>query len=473
MSPDHSLRVELAAVHPDGNRVLYSVRRGGQDEVELRLRDVAAGSDLPDSLPWGLYSSAAFTRDGRGFLYAHRSRSQGPRVRFRELGTSSEMDRELFGTGYGPRSFLNVTEIDDQGRLLYTVQHGWSSTELHLGSLEGGEVTPIVRGFEGRSYGRFVEDELWVHTSVDAPNNRLVVIDPATPEPANWREVIPEGEHVLQDYSLIEERLYVTYLVDLSERIRVFDLDGTFVSEVAVPDLHSVSIAAAGPGKALLTLESFLQPEVSYLLDLESGEREIFRDSEVPFDAGAWVLEQERFRSRDGTEVPIVVVRTGSPVKEAAPALLTGYGGFNVALTPRFNARVVVWVEQGGVFAQANLRGGSEYGERWHRDGMLENKQNVFDDFIAAAEWLVDEGLTQTDRLAISGASNGGLLVASAFTQRPELFRAVLCGFPDLDMVRSSISSPKPTTCRRCSSTEMLRSPSSSSSCGCTRPTRP
>jgi prolyl oligopeptidase len=278
---------------------------------------------------------------------------------------------------------------------------------------------------------------LFVRTNLDAPLNRLMEIDLDRPAVENWREVVPEAEDVLQGVAVIDGKLYLTYLHHVASRIRVFEFDGTPAGEVEVPEHHNASIRGAGEGKALLSLASYLQPPVTWLLDLETGEREVFREPQAPFSGDGYVLKQVRYTSKDGTSAPMYIAhREGFEPDGTTPALLNGYGGFNVSLTPRFNPLAALWLEAGGVYAVATLRGGSEYGEEWHQAGMLHNKQTVFDDFISAGEWLVAEGYSDPDRLAIHGASNGGLLVGASLTQRPDLYRAVLCGFPELDLIR-------------------------------------
>jgi len=235
----------------------------------------------------------------------------------------------------------------------------------------------------------------------------------------------------------VGDRIHATYLHNVSSKIRVFVLDGTAAGEVPVRDFHSASIEAFGEGKALLSVTSLTTPEIRYLLDLKTGQREVLEEPKVAFKEEDYAVKQVWHSSKDGTRVPMYIVhRKDIELDGDHPTVLNGYGGFNASQTPRFRPSTAVWLENGGVYAMANLRGGSEFGEPWHRGDILENKQNVFDDFIAAAEWLIDQGYTNPKRLAISGASNGGLLVAAALTQRPELFRAVLCGFPDLDMIR-------------------------------------
>ncbi|HXV61371.1 MAG TPA: prolyl oligopeptidase family serine peptidase [Vicinamibacteria bacterium] len=438
MSADLTTKVEILSVSSDGKLLLYSLRDGGEDEIEVRVRDVESGKDLEDRLPRALYAGVAFGRKDAGFYYTHRSRAEGPRVRFHVLGDPLEKDETIFGEGYDPTSFVNAREVADGKYLVLTVNHGWARSELHLQDLgTGAPARPLAKDVDARFEPQFHEGLLYVRTNLEASNNRVLAIDPAKPERESWKEVLPESSDVLTDFAFLDGKIYASYLHEVSSRIRVFALDGTPSGELAVPEHHSAQIRGAVEGKAFLELSSFHRPPITYLVDLESGERELWQERELEIDADALVVEQVRYRSADGTEVPMYLFyREGLRRNGDTPTLLFGYGGFNVALTPRFDPMALVWVEHGGLYAMANLRGGSEYGEKWHRDGMLENKQNVLDDFIAAAEFLIDEGYTAPDKLAIRGTSNGGLLVASAMTQRPDLYRAVLCGFPDLDMVR-------------------------------------
>lgn len=438
MSADQTTKVDILSVSPDGKLLIYSVRDGGQDETEIRIRDLEKGVDLEERYPKALYSAVAFRKSGGGFYYSRRSRETGARIYFHEMGSEIDADIEIFGEGYDPRSFINVSELGDGRYLLFTVNHGWARSELHFQDLEkGGPPRPIIDDADARFYPKFHKGLLYVRTNLDAPLNRVIGIDLGNPARDRWREVVSEGEDVLQDFSFIDGRMVLSYLREVSGRIEVREMDGRSVGEIDVPEYHSASIRGASEGKAFLTISSFTQPPLTYLLDLENGTREVWEERNVDFDPEGVTVEQVRYESKDGTEVPMYVVhREDAAMDGSNPTLLYGYGGFNSAQAPRFDAMGALWVERGGVFAMANLRGGSEFGERWHRDGMLENKQNVFDDFIAAAEWLIENHYTNPKKLAIRGVSNGGLLVASCLTQRPELYRAVLCGFPDIDMVR-------------------------------------
>lgn len=436
--PSGTTRAAIRDFSPDGSLMLYSVRDGGPDEVEIRLRDVVAGRDLPDRLPEALYGNVFFDDEGAGFYYVHRSRTEGPRFRYHVLEAPPSADVELFGEGVGPESFLSVSRAGD--RFVYAVQHGWARSDVYVHDPSAG--TPpvaVVTGAPARFRPRFVDGELFLLTNLDAPNNRVVAADLDDPEsdPSNWREVLPEASDVLVNYHVADGSLYAEYLRDVSTRIARFDMDGAPTGEIAVPPGHAASLRLRSDGSALLSLSSLTAPARVLEVDLETLEADEWMAPQAPFDGADFELTQVWYASKDGTRAPMYVAhRRGLELAGDAPALLYGYGGFNVSLLPRFDARAAAWMERGGVYAMATLRGGGEFGEEWHRAGMLENKPNVFDDFVAAAEWLIASGYTNPNRLAIRGASNGGLLVAAAATRRPELFRAVYCGFPDLDMIR-------------------------------------
>jgi prolyl oligopeptidase len=437
MSATHNTRVSIRSLSRDGGLMIYDVRDGGADEVELRIRNLRTGEDLPERYPWALYNDAEFNEDGSGFFYGRRSRRTGPRFYFHRMGTDPAEDEEIFGDGYGPTSFINASRVGDGRYFLFTVQHGWARNEVWLKDRRREQLMPIVVDTEAHFDARYSDGEILLRTDLDAPNYRVVAVNPARAEQNRWREIIPESEDVLQSYTTIDDRYYVTYLHNVSTKIRVFEKDGTPAGEIAVPEHHTASIRGGDDGKATLRLTSLIAPQTEYELDLETGERLVSDEPDVEFATDGYVLNQVWYKSKDGTSVPMFVAHSsGIELTGDRPTLLYGYGGFMSSQTSRFSSVAAVWLEEGGVYAMANLRGGTEFGERWHRDGMLENKQNVFDDFIAAAEWLIENGYTNPDRLAIRGASNGGLLVAAALTQRPELFRAMLCAFPDLDMIR-------------------------------------
>jgi prolyl oligopeptidase len=447
LDPAYRKRVQISALSDDGRLMVYAVRNGGADEVELRVRNLDAAEDLAELYPWALYDDVFFEDHGsEAFYYIRRSRETGPRLYRHVIGTDPATDEVVWGDGFGPTTFIGARMVDDGRSFLLTAQHGWARHEFWVMDRNSRRVRPIVTAIDAHlsnidwsdDQDGFPSGAFLARTDYEAPNYRLVAIDPNEPQPAHWRTVIPEQDDVYLSHSTIEGRYYVSYLHNVGTRIRVFEKDGTPVGEVEVPEHFSATIRnAPGDHTAYLTLRSFTTPATEYLVNLETGEREISESAKVTFATDDYVVRQVWYPSKDGTQVPMhIVYPRGLDLTGDHPTLLYGYGGFTLAMRPGFSALAAVWLEWGGVYAVANIRGGNEFGERWHRAGMLENKQNVFDDFIGAAEWLIDNGYTNPERLAIRGGSNGGLLVAAALTQRPDLYRAVLCQFPDLDMVR-------------------------------------
>ena len=441
LSPDHTTSVALHDISDDGRLVAYAVREGGVDEVSIRLRDVDTGEDLPDVLPPARYGAVALTPDGEGFYY-ERYGDVTPRVMYHALGSNPSTDRQIFGEGY-ERHHIPVTLLSDDGRWLvvHVIEGSSGPTEIHVKDLRGDGpfVTAIADGVS-ESWADFAGGLLVITTNLDAPNKRVVLADPANPASDAWREVIPErDEVVVQSASGLGGRLAVSYLEDVRPRVAIYDLDGTHVRDIAFDTVGSVGggVGSWESSEAFFTFETFHVPSTIYRYDLEAGERTVWAAAALPVAAGAYQVTQQWFRSKDGTRVPLFIVhRPDVALDGSNPTYLTGYGGFNLSLTPAFSALATTWLEAGGVFALANMRGGGEFGEAWHQAGMLANKQNVFDDFIAAAEHLIAAGYTSSARLAIGGGSNGGLLVGAVSNQRPELFGAVVCTYPLLDMVR-------------------------------------
>ncbi|MEZ4416062.1 MAG: prolyl oligopeptidase family serine peptidase [Gemmatimonadota bacterium] len=432
----HRTPVEVIGYSEDGRLLAYAIRQGGADEIEVRFRDLETGMDLPDRLPNALYSGIAFDEDGTGLYYTHRSRTEGPRIRHHVLGSELSDDVELWGQGFGPTTYINMERVGDGAYRIFTAQHGWASNDLYL-QRRGAGIEPVLVGSGAHLQVRYREGKLYVLTDWNAPHYRLMVVDPERPQPERWLELIPETEDVLESYAFIGDHIYATYLHEVENRIRTYDLQGQPVGEVEVPPMSTASVRAGDEGKALLTVSNHVQPAITYEIDLETGARSVKEPPEIQFDANGLTVDKVWFQSTEGARAPVYVIhREGIPLDGSHPAILNGYGGFNVAIKPGFSTTAATWVQAGGIYAIATLRGGSEFGEEWHQDGMLTHKQHVFDDFIAAAERLIELGYTSPDHLGISGGSNGGLLVASAMTQRPDLYRAVLCTYPDLDMVR-------------------------------------
>ena len=438
LDPTYRTLIAMGDLSPDERYMMYTIRDGGADEIAIRILDLTTLEDLPDRLPTALYGRIEFSANGDGYYYTHRSRQTGPRIRYHALGTDPSEDRDIWGEGHGPTEFIGMEIVGDGRYRIFTAQHGWARNDVYLQDLRGdGEIRPVTVGESAHFDVTFHDGLLYMRTDLDAPMYRVVVVDPSQPEREQWEETLSESEDLLEDFAFIEGRIYATYLHDVSQRIRVFEMDGSAAGEVDVPEHVSASIRVAEEGKPRLTLNGHLTPSTAYEMDLESGRREVIDESDVPFDPAGFVVEQEWYTSKDGTRAPMYIMhKEGILLDGSHPTLLNGYGGFNSAIKPGFSTTAAVWLEMGGVYAVATLRGGSKFGETWHRDGMLENKQHVFDDFIAASEWLIDNGYTNPERLGITGGSNRGLLVASALTQRPNLYRAVLCTYPDLDMVR-------------------------------------
>jgi len=435
-----SRSAQMVEVSDDGTLMAYAVREGGQDEIELHFMNVDTREDQPDVMEKGRYFGGALTPDKQTLYYA-RYDAAGPRIYRHGMGTPQSADEMIFGERYGPGDIL-YADLSDTGRyLLVTVAHGSAGfQELYLMDLARGDrVATVVEGIESNFSGAFAGDRLVIQTDYEAPRGRIMVTELGRPGMANWREIVPEGEGVIQGFSPTGGYLWVTYLQDVVGEIRLFDLQGNTVRELEMPGLGSIG---GGGGEwdsdvAFYAFTSFNVPTTTFRYTVSTGESEVWFRPDIPFPSEDYTVEQVWYESRDGTRVPMFLAhKTDLLLDGNNPVLLTGYGGFNISMTPSFDPTMAVGMENGAVIALPNLRGGSEFGEEWHRAGMLENKQNVFDDFITAAEWLIENDYTNSDRLAIYGGSNGGLLVGAVMTQRPDLYKAVVCTYPLLDMIR-------------------------------------
>lgn len=442
LSEDRTVSINLQEISRDGKLLAYGIRRGGEDEVEIRLFDVDNRKDLPDSLPRARYFGLSLTPDKSSYYYV-RHTSEGPRVFFHKIGTDPAADKEIFGEGYGPEMILSA-ELSDNGRwLLVTVFYGAAAdkTELFLKDLSKKDAPfcAAVKDIDARFYGEIAGNMLFVETNWQAPNGRLIAIDPEKPAQENWREVVPESDSVLQGFSACGGNLFLRYLKNVQSNVRMYDVNGTFIRGISFPTIGTVSGVNGrwDSDEAFFVFNSFHIPTTIYRHEVSTGKQEVWAKIEVPIESEKYEVKQVWYTSKDGTRVPMFIVHAKElKLGGQNPTLLTGYGGFNASLTPGFSAQAAAWLERGGVYALTNLRGGGEFGEKWHQAGMRENKQNVFDDFIAAADYLIKNKYTNPKKLAITGGSNGGLLVGAAMTQRPELFAAVVCTYPLLDMVR-------------------------------------
>jgi len=444
MSPDHTTSVSIRDVSEDGTILAYAVQEGGQDEVTIRFFDTDRHEHLPDCLPKARYWDISLKPDNTGFYYV-RYCPDGARVYYHPMAAPPESgaaDVEVFGQGCGPDKIIFANLSDDGRHLLITVWHGSAArkSEVYYQDVaKKGPVLAIVNDIDARFIGQVAEDHLFLQTNWEAPNGRIFRVDLNNPKREHWRQIVPETDAVIEGFSLAGGNLFVNYLHNVSSRVKIFEPDGCHLRDLPLPALGTVR----GPfgrwknNETFFTFSSFQTPPTTRVYDVAKESVEVWWRSEVPVNSEIFDVNQAWYESKDGTRIPMFLVhRKGIRLDGSNPTLLTGYGGFNVSLTPWFSASAALWVEAGGLYAVANLRGGGEFGEDWHNAGMLEKKQNVFDDFIAAAEWLIEKGYTRPEMLAISGGSNGGLLVAAALTQRPELFQVVVCTHPLLDMIR-------------------------------------
>jgi len=441
MSKDHSTSVSLEDVVRDGTLVAYGVRRGGEDETTIKLLDVDTRKSLPDELPRAYYFGASIKLDKSGIYYSRRT-PQGPRVFYHAMGTDTQRDVELFGKGYGPEVIINSNLSDDGRYLVIHVAYGSAADKTEIYYQDLALQTPIqtvVNDISARFYGSVGGNHLFVHTNWKAPNGRILAVDLNQPSRDHWREVIPQTDSVIDNLSVAAGKLFVNYLDKVVAHLEVFSAQGRRLTELAFPALGTVSdVTGRWDGhEVFFAFSSFHIPTTIYRYEVSQGSQDVWARLNVPIDSDKFELQQVWYESKDKTKIPVFILcKKGLKLDGTNPTLLTGYGGFDVSLTPSFSATAALWAEEGGVFAVPNLRGGGEFGEAWHKAGMLERKQNVFDDFLSAAEWLIAKGYTQPSKLVISGASNGGLLVGAAFTQRPDLFQAVVCRYPLLDMLR-------------------------------------
>ena len=440
LSPDHTISVQLRSISRDGTVIVYSLRQGGEDETAPRLFDVDARKDLPDRLPKARYFSIALAPD-KSAIYYSRMTPEGARVFMHKVGGDVAQDVEVFGKGYGPEKII-VSELSEDGRfLLVHVLYGSAGdrTEVHVQSLaERGPVVAIVNDLPARFFGTIASDQLFLHTNWKAPKGRILGVDLKAPSRDHWREVVPESNAVIENVDALGGRLGVLFTENASSRVKLVEPSGKLVREISLPRIGSVTGLTGrwSSHEAFYQFESFHIPQRIYRYDVVKGTQEMWAQVQAPIESDKYEVKQVWYASKDGTKVPMFLVYArGIKLDGSNPTLLTGYGGFNVSETPSYTTRAAAWISSGGIYALANMRGGGEFGEEWHRAGMLANKQNVFDDFIAAAEWLVKNNYTRPSRLAIRGASNGGLLVGAALTQRPDLFGAVVCGYPLLDML--------------------------------------
>lgn len=458
LSADGTVALKITAPSPDGQWLGYGLSSAGSDWVEFRVRSIATGQDTEDVIKWVKFSGLSWTKDGKGFFYARYpevaagekvfSRMVNREVYYHRLGTPQAEDKLVFSLPENPDWNFGMGLTDDGRYLIFSPrQNGRTQNALYYLDL----VDPEHPGFDGKvvrllhefdaNYSLIGSDgeTFYLQTNLDALRNKIIAVDLKNPARANWRTVVPELPDNMDSANYFGGRLVVTTLHDVQPRILVYGTDGKALGEIKLPGLGALGVLSGRDDETEMfyAYSSFLTPPTIFRHDLATEKSEIFTVIKTEFDASAFVTEQVFYPSKDGTKIPMFITRRrDAKFDGTAPLWLYGYGGFNINLLPQFSIPPLVWIEMGGIYVQVNLRGGGEYGEAWHVAGTKEKKQNVFDDYIAAADWLVKARYTSRDRLVLQGRSNGGLLVGAVINQRPDLAAVAFPQVGVMDMLR-------------------------------------
>lgn len=438
--------VHIVTVSPDGRLLAYGVRHGAEDYQSVEILDVDSLEVLPDGLPRGFLGGFTFTADSKSYYYVHEviGAPQPHRCTAYQhvIGNDSREDREIFYAGEYPQVKLGMRFSDDRRYVAYILARSnkTNTIDLYVQDLfESSAARLIAERMGDTFYPCFVKDELIVLTNFQAPNKKIISINLDTPDRVNWRDVVPETALPIKDFAVRNNLIFVSYVENISTRTDIYDLAGRKAGTIPYPGSGTASLVQnpVDDSELFYTYNSFVHPDTIFSYRTDTGERKVWSQKKVAFDPDSVEVTQIWYQSKDGTPVPMsLICRKGLPKNKNTPTILTGYGGFGKCVTPQFSVFATFVVEHDCQFAVANIRGGSELGAQWHLDGKRHKRQNAFDDFIAAAEWLMDNGFTIPEKLAIAGGSNGGLLVGAALTQRPDLFQAVVCLGPLLDMLR-------------------------------------
>ena len=452
LSSDGTIAVSDTAISDDGKLMAYSLATSGSDWNEWHVRDVDTGKDLPDLVKWVKFAGASWSKDGKGFYYSRYDEPTGATMRdtnyfqklyYHRLGTVQSEDKLIYERPDNKEMMFGGGVSDDGHYLIIHVAQGTSpNTRVYYKDLTqpDSQVIKLLDDFDARY--EFIDNDgpvFWFETNLDAPRGRLLAIDTRHPERANWKTLVPQSADKLQFATVVNNSFLLGYLKDARTVVRVHDLSGTFLRDVDLPGIGT-AVGFIGKRKdkeTFYAFTSFISPTTIYRYDPVAGKSSVFRQPKVDFDSTRYETKQVFYASKDGTRVPMFLTyKKGIKLDGQNPTLLYAYGGFDISLTPAFSVPNVVWLEMGGLYAQPNLRGGGEYGEEWHQAGTKLKKQNVFDDFISAAEWLIANKYTSTPKLAILGRSNGGLLIGAVLTQRPDLFGVTLPEVGVMDMLR-------------------------------------
>lgn len=450
LSEDGTAALSDIAVSRDGKYLAYSIARAGSDWNEIFVRNIETGEDEKDHIKWVKFSGLSWQFDG--FYYSRYDEpkqgeeltvaNQYQKVYFHTVGTPQEHDVLVYEDKENPNKGFSAGMTEDAKFLILSVWESSSGNGIYFNNMEDPEgfIKMIDHVENDNSIIDHVEGKLLMLTNCNAPKYRLVAVDVKKPEKENWIELIPEHEtNVLQSVTLGGGKILATYMQDARSKVEIYSLDGKYEAELELPGIGSIGgfSTKKDENTAFYTFSSFIMPSTAYKYDFSTNKSEIFRVSNIDFNFDDYTTEQVFYTSKDGTKIPMFVVHKKDIVLDGSnPTLLYGYGGFNISLTPYFSVSRLIWLENGGVFALANLRGGGEYGEKWHKSGTLMQKQNVFDDFIAAAEYLIQNKYTSSEKLAIQGGSNGGLLVGAVTNQRPDLFAVAIPQVGVMDMLR-------------------------------------
>jgi prolyl oligopeptidase len=465
LAADGTIALDWFQPSENGKYVAYGTSPSGSEMSTLHIIETKTGTALPDTVERTRAASIAWKLDNSGFYYTRYPKKgdvpdgqemYNRHVFYHSLGDDpGQDDQPIFGEGRDPEDWPSVHLSNDGRWLLISVSEGWTKSELYLMDLKKGTPPTAITTGKNFLYGAEVyNNKLYITTNEDAPRYRVFVADAGNYDREAWKELIPQSDAVLQGAAVCGGKLFVQYEQNATSQLKLFDLEGKKLTDIALPAIGSV-FGSGGHwdrDEAFFGFQSFTTAPAIYRVELTPvhvstkptgpegdviGLTSLWTKVDAPsIDPNAYEVHQEWFNSKDGTRVPMFVVHKKGVQKNGKnPTLLTAYGGFNVSLTPSFSRAAYLWMEHGGIYAVANLRGGAEFGEDWHRAGMLEKKQNVFDDMIAAAENLIAEKYTDKNHLAIQGGSNGGLLMGAMITQRPDLFRAVVCQVPLLDML--------------------------------------
>ena len=450
LSPDGTVRVGLTGFSKDNRYVTVSKSESGSDWRELNVMEIATKKELGDRLKWLKFGGAAWYGDG--FFYSGYDKPEEGReytetnkfqkIFYHKLGDPEEKDTLIYEDTEHPLRYKNVSLTEDNRFLFLNISEGTHGNELYYKdpAKKDMDFQPLFQGFEFDSYViDNIGDKLLIYTNTDAPNYKVILMDPENAEKENWRTFIPEQKEVLNSASTAGNFLFCTYLKDASTHVYQYDFEGNLIREIQLPELGTArGFGGKKEDKILFyTFTSFTSPPTIYKYEISSGNSEVFHKTEVPINPDDYIAKQVFYTSKDGTRVPMFIVQKKELKQNGDnPTYLYAYGGFNISRLPSFDPTLIVLLENGGIYAMPNIRGGGEYGEEWHRAGMLLNKQNVFDDFIAAAEYLINEKYTSKEKLAIAGGSNGGLLVGACMTQRPDLYRVAFPAVGVMDMLR-------------------------------------